>query len=378
MSETAARGIRDAASAFAPLWIDPPVLQPAGLYLELLGEDLRARAYLLAGDDDAPFCLRPDMTAPAVRVALTTGDWRAPFAVAYDGLVFRRQAHAARESEFRQIGVERFARRADLGHGVEAETLLAAVEACRAAGATPVLRLGDVAAFEALIDACALGDGWTRRFKRAFARPGGLAAVLRAAGDGSPVSDNAVAQALATLPPARAEAVVEELLADARIVLVGARDVSEIAARLRDKGGADAAPPPDVSAQRAITEALALEAAPDEAFAALSRIARRLPSPGVLEAAIARAAARWSAVAAAAPRAQFSLGFGRGLAFYDGFVFELEAPSLGARASLGGGGRYDGLLHRIADTEGGPDDVADWGAVGFALRPERLAEASRT
>lgn len=377
MSEDAAQRIRKAIAAFAPRWVDPPVLQPAGLYLELLGEDLRARAFLLAGNDDAPFCLRPDMTAPAVRVALASGDWSGPSAVAYDGPVFRRQSDAARESEFRQVGVERFAHAADL-EAQEAALIAAALGACQEAGAKLKVRLGDVGVFHALVDACAIGEAWTRRLKRAFARPSGLATTLHHAANDSPRSDNAVAEALAALAPARAEAVVEELLADARIVMVGSRDARDIATRLREKGAAVAAPAPEPAVLAAIAEAVAVEAAPDKAFAALSKIAAVLPAPQGFQTALERAQARWRALAGTNVNdAVFSVGFGRGLAFYDGFVFEIEAPALGARASLGGGGRYDGLLHRLAAAEtAGPADVAQWGALGFALRPLRIAEAS--
>ena len=99
-------------------------------------------------------------------------------------------------------------------------------------------------------------------------------------------------------------------------------------------------------------------------------------TPATLQSAIAGAAARWAEVVDK-PEATFSAGFGRGLAYYDGFVFELEAPTLGPRASLGGGGRYDGLLHRVAASEAHAlKDTASWGAIGFALRPARMDEAA--
>lgn len=380
MTDAVAERIRNAAGALATGWIDPPVLQPAGLYLELAGEDIRARAYMLAGDDDAAFCLRPDMTAPAVREALRSSAWSSAFGVAYDGLVFRRQSDNVKETEFRQIGAEVFAPAADIA-AQEAGVTIAALDACRAAGVEPRLRLGDVGVFEALVEACALPEQWSRRVKRAFSRPGGLATVLREAAAPPAPEESILGEALATLPDDRAAAVVEELLADARIVLVGGRTVAEIAARLREKGRSLHAPRADADALALIAEATAIEAAPDAAFAALRACAERAPmkNPAPFRAALDRAAARWSEVARdAAPEATFSAGFGRGLAYYDGFVFELEAPALGARASLGGGGRYDGLLHRIASSQGGgPADPSTWGAAGFALRPARIAEAGR-
>ena len=377
MTEKAAQAIRDAASVLAATWIDPPVLQPSGLYLELLGEELRARAYMLAGDDEDVFCLRPDMTTPAVRAALAGCDWHAPFAVAYDGLVFRRQSDATKEAEFRQIGVERFGTRDAIGAD-ESAIIDAALRACRAADVAPRMRLGDVAVFEALVDACAFSDAWTRRLKRAFARPGGLAAALKAAKSEAPAIDNALGQALAGMTPRRAEAVVEEMLTDARIVVVGTRTVGEIAARLREKGRIEAAPAPDPDLLDIIAEGLAIEAPPDKALADLFQLGKRVivNNPEPLYAAVHRADQRWRAIADK-PEATFSAGFGRGLAYYDGFVFELEAPKLGHRASLGGGGRYDGLLHRVAASEGGPKNIDAWGAIGFALRPQRIDEAAR-
>jgi len=53
------------------------------------------------------------------------------------------------------------------------------------------------------------------------------------------------------------------------------------------------------------------------------------------------------------------LGVVRGLAYYTGMVFEVEATGTRAGLSLGGGGRYDGLIERF----GGPPTPA----VGFGI-----------
>lgn len=54
----------------------------------------------------------------------------------------------------------------------------------------------------------------------------------------------------------------------------------------------------------------------------------------------------------------------RGLDYYTRTVFEIQSPSLGAQATLCGGGRYDGLV----ETLGGPPTPG----VGFGLGLERL------
>ena len=56
----------------------------------------------------------------------------------------------------------------------------------------------------------------------------------------------------------------------------------------------------------------------------------------------------------------------RGLDYYNHTVFEVVTDQLGAQNSLGGGGRYDGLLKVI----GGPDLPA----IGFGAGMERMIQ----
>ncbi len=61
----------------------------------------------------------------------------------------------------------------------------------------------------------------------------------------------------------------------------------------------------------------------------------------------------------------FSAEFGRTLAYYTGFVFEISAPGLKADGAIAGGGRYDGVMRAA----GAPCDVP---AVGAAIHTQRL------
>ena len=63
---------------------------------------------------------------------------------------------------------------------------------------------------------------------------------------------------------------------------------------------------------------------------------------------------------------QISSALVRGLDYYNEIVFEVVSESLGAQSSIGGGGRYDGLLGQI----GGPDLPG----VGFATGLERVIQ----
>ena len=59
-------------------------------------------------------------------------------------------------------------------------------------------------------------------------------------------------------------------------------------------------------------------------------------------------------------------GLGRGIAYYTGIVFEIIHPSLGD-VSLGGGGRYDGLIQALGGTNSTP-------AMGFAWTLDHVIE----
>jgi ATP phosphoribosyltransferase regulatory subunit len=371
--EQARAALRAALDARAPVWLDPPLLQPAAVYLELSGEEIRRRAFMIEDASHGELCLRPDLTVPAVRAAYALPTL--PPIVAYDGLAFRRQpAGSVRESEFVQVGAEW------LGEGAfdakaEADIIAAALHACRAVGAEPHLKLGDVALLAAFVDALGLADPWPQRVLRALKRPGGLTA-LRAEKPVALTDEGAgLAEALATLPPDHAEAVISDLISLARITPVGARPAAEIAMRLQQRGRLAAAPPPS-TAQYELLDALVHVDAPD-GLDQVTKLAesKALAKRELAQAALATAKARQDALAGVlAPQTSFAAGLGRSVSYYDGFVFELEAPQLGDRASLGGGGRYDGLARALwPASKQAPKALR---AAGFALRPKRLAEAS--
>ncbi|HWA00316.1 MAG TPA: ATP phosphoribosyltransferase regulatory subunit [Caulobacterales bacterium] len=362
--------LRASLDARAPLWVEPPVLQPAAVYLELSGEEIRRRAFLIDDASHGALCLRPDMTAPAVRVAFEQA--KLPPLVAYEGLVFRRQPPGSeRENEFVQIGAE-WLGKGDLDAAGEAQVIAAALDACRAAGVKPGLKLGDFALLAGFVAALGLDEPWPGRVRRALSRAGGLAA-LRAEKPVTMDEGAGLAEALATLAPDHAEAALNDLLAHARITPVGGRPIAEIARRLQQRGKLAAAAPPSAAQYDLLDELTHIDAADGLDRVAKLAESKLLKQRALADAAIVKARARLEALKGALPaQTSFAPGLGRTLAYYDGFVFELEAPALGARSSLGGGGRYDGLA-RALWTKG---ETPALHAAGFAVRPQRLAEVA--
>jgi ATP phosphoribosyltransferase regulatory subunit len=363
---------RKAALQFADRLWDFPALQPAGLYLELAGEALRAKAFLVAGEEDQ-LCLRHDMTVPAIRAALTGDAWSKPFGVAYDGAVFRRDQDPDR-FEMRQIGVERFAPKAEID-AAEGAMLAAAVEVCDGVEDLRI-RVGDLRVAAAIAEASAFPPAWAERLKLAFTREGGAAWVLEEAAAPAP-EPSPLAEALAGMSDAHAADAVRALLEDGGFSVLAGRAPADISARLRRQALEAASPRPSAEAIEFVRLSLAVAAPPAAAFKELSKLAKShkgAAQPEALRAAADRASGEWGAPAEAlGDRVVFSPGFGRGLSYYDGFLFEIEAQG----DVLAGGGRYDGLLHHVASAEGGLAAARSWSAAGFALRPDRIAEARR-
>src|SRR5881398_2238602 len=70
----------------------PAVLQPADLFLDLSGEDIRKRMYLTTDPQGRELCLRPDLTIPVSRDYLASREAGKPAGFCYLGTVFRHRA----------------------------------------------------------------------------------------------------------------------------------------------------------------------------------------------------------------------------------------------------------------------------------------------
>ena len=54
-------------------FVEPPIVHPATVFVELAGEDLRRRLYLTNAADGTELALRPDYTIPVCLQHLATG-----------------------------------------------------------------------------------------------------------------------------------------------------------------------------------------------------------------------------------------------------------------------------------------------------------------
>ncbi|PXA91393.1 ATP phosphoribosyltransferase regulatory subunit, partial [Caulobacter sp. D4A] len=203
---------------------DAPVLQPLGLLLDLAGEAMRSRLFVVSGDGGDEACLRPDFTVAVARQHLASGLEAGRYL--YEGKAFRVAPRGSdRAEEFLQIGVEAF----EAADPVAADAEIAALAwAGAAAGGRDdlTLLLGDVGLFAAFVDSLDLTPPLGARLKRTFSRPRQLKAELEGeaapgAAPGGSSERSRIAALLAGLPEAEAAAVLQELWSLAGIEPVG-------------------------------------------------------------------------------------------------------------------------------------------------------------
>ncbi|MGQ0457993.1 MAG: ATP phosphoribosyltransferase regulatory subunit [Hyphomicrobium sp.] len=356
--------------------VAPAVIQPADVFLDVIGESLRARTYVFTDPDGVELCLRPDLTVPACRLHLARhADPSTRAKYCYNGPAFRFQpqgADAAHPREFRQAGVERFG---DVAReAAEAETIALLLDAIEATGFKRwSLQLGDLGLFRAVLDAANLPERWRKRLGEAFLRPGAFRTELKDLTEAPGArAAKLPADLVADLRPDDAEASESALAAyfdRCGVDVVGARSLAEMTAHMLDMIADRDAAPLDAAAAARIESYVSVSG---PARTAGERIARILSGvkggSGAALDAFDRRLALLANSGVDLDRVTFSAEFGRTLAYYTGLVFEISANGRSADSPIAGGGRYDGLMRAA----GAGVDVP---AVGGAIHTERLLAA---
>ncbi len=364
--------IREPIRAIAAHPIDPPVVQPLGLLLDLAGEGLRERLFIVQGGGTLESCLRTDFTLAALQAHLESG--RDAGRYYYRGHAFRVAPPGTdRSEEFPQIGLEVF----EGGDPVllDAEMAALAWRSAAAGGREDLtLLMGDVGLFGAFIDALDLAAPLATRLKRAFSSPRRLRAEVEAvdiARERRSRGGERLALLLSGLSETAAAEVLEDIWGLAGIEPVGGRGPAEIVHRLAERAALDASPRLSPDQADMIERFLAIADSPDRALAAAEALVGS--GGGALRGAREAWEQRMTALEkAGAPldRVRFSAAFGRAFGYYDGALFEVRSAALGDEQPVAAGGRYDGLAAKLGQR-------ISTGAVGCMVRPGRAWAGAR-
>ncbi|MEQ1653533.1 MAG: ATP phosphoribosyltransferase regulatory subunit [Hyphomicrobium sp.] len=353
--------------------VAPAVIQPADVFLDCIGESLRARTYVFTDPDGAELCLRPDLTVPACRLHIARqADPATPAKYCYNGPAFRFQPQGADDAhprEFRQAGIERFGDQER--ERAEAETIALLLKALAAAGLKDwTLQIGDLGLFRSVLNAAQLPSRWQKRMSDAFWRPEAfrteLQRLITAPGAAAKALPAELVRALTPGDIAASASAVQGYLDRNAISIIGTRTVEEMAEHLLDVSADMSATPLDAASAALIDAYVGVRGPAQSAGATIGKLlAGTKGGTGAALDAYDRRLALLANAGVPLDRVTFSAEFGRNLEYYTGLVFEVLAPMLGAQSPVAGGGRYDGLMRAAGASVAVP-------AVGGAIHTERL------
>ncbi|WP_428699743.1 ATP phosphoribosyltransferase regulatory subunit [Stappia sp.] len=347
--------------------VEPAVLQPSSLFLDLIGEDIRGRMYL-ASDTAAgeELCLRPDYTIPVCRAHLDGPGATTPARYSYCGPVFRQRREGS--GEFMQAGVECFGRADEAA--ADADILALSARALHVLGVDDLkIHIGDEALYRAVLDGLDLAPVWRRRLGELFGERDRLDAAISNMKGGTGIdapATPALMRALEGVDPETAQAAVAELLSLTGLRPVAGRSAADIAERLLEQAMLATHDSGTDRAAGVLTRFLAIRGTPREAVAAMQRFAAETGLD--LSEALERFSARLDALEAAGVDTgalTFAADFGRRLDYYTGFVFEIHSAARASAGQIVGGGRYDRLLALLGAETHIP-------ATGFSIWLDRI------
>ncbi|KFC68383.1 putative ATP phosphoribosyltransferase regulatory subunit [Devosia sp. LC5] len=330
----------------------PPLLLSADPYFDLAGEEFGRRLLLTTDASGAEYCLRPDFTLPIVADYIANGVGE-PAAFSYLGAIFRQRETGA--AEFDQGGIELLAQRD--GDVALDQVLTFARAALSIFGVSPVVRLGGVGLFEALLAQADMPDPWRSRIRHRFGHTEALDRLL-------------TRLELAPDLPREQQLSRDALVADVTEQMVAAglslsegRTPEEIADRYLEQQALDAAHVP-ASTLKLLRDYLAISG---PVLQALTRIEGLAAEHRLMLGAPIRAIRRHLNGLGEA-RVSFDASFSPRLDYYTGIVFEMTGPNGDVLAS---GGQYDRLLERL----GAKAPIA---ASGCAVWVDRLEQEVRS
>ncbi len=355
--------------------VEPSILQPAEIFLNRSGEDIRRRMYVFTDPGDRELCLRPDLTIPTCRMYLSRNpEAKSAARFCYNGTAFRYQKKGStKPAEFLQAGVESIGDRDR--EQADADVLNVAVTSCKKVGLSDYeLRIGDVGLFFALINQLDIPELWRTRLKRYMWQPEEFQSLLLRLSHNNNVDNggpgSGLLNALSRLDENQARAALSDVLDLAQIDPVGDRTMDEIAERLLNQAAESRSNALPQEIVKLVNDYLKISDCPDSAVTRILELTKRhrINISSALKA-FEKRLERIAAHGIESNTMLFDADFGRNMEYYTGFVFELTVPALGENAQIAGGGRYDTLLRNL----GAPRDVP---AVGCMIRTERLLAAA--
>ena len=356
--------------------LETPVLEPTELFLRKSGGELASQLYSFTDAGSNSVSLRPEFTSPIMRHYLENeADISLPARWQYCGPVFRfDESHPEASGQFTQVGGELIGS-SDISADVELLNLALAVPS--QLGLTGwSLQLADLDILDSLLDPVGVSERARSFIIQSMPRlREGRSAVpdfleegrylhLVGGSNGSvDPEDAALRQAVQGLDDTQARSVLLGLLQWNSADQLGQRTPEDVVERLLHKiRGTD----DEDTLRHGLELASDLAVIKGEPHQALQSVKATLASAGANKDAADRLAEVLGQVSDGPDsKGQIMLDFGlvRGLAYYNGVIFEVNHSDW--PGALGGGGRYDTLSRALGGREPVP-------ALGFAYNLDAL------
>ena len=346
--------------------LDTPLLEHTELFVRKSGGELTTQLYSFVDPGGNRVSLRPEFTSSVIRhYAEHPRSPGQPVRWQYRGPVFR---HDGAFRQFTQAGAELIG---SAGVDSDFEIVSLASDGLAAMGVRAhTLRIGHLGVLNDLLDSFELSESAKlfvvsriHELKIGRTDAAGLGAEARGLGLVRNGFDSDVTSVLASLGADAARELIDGMTSGSTASSMGRRTTDEVVGRLlRKVRTADRADRLE-EALRVAGQVARIEGAPAETLEQARSIGVRSERLDEL----AELTGRLAHDLAGESRIVVDLGVARGLAYYTGFIFDVEVAGRGGVLSLGGGGRYDGLVRAL-----GGDDTP---ALGFAYTLESVAAA---
>jgi histidyl-tRNA synthetase len=355
-----------------------PVLESTELFLRKSGGELASQMYSFTDPSGHQVSLRPELTSSVVRQFIDGNlSGAMPQRWQYYGTIFRYEASANGDGaggarEFQQLGAEIIGASSEFA---DAEVLATAVQGLTTLGVTGHrLRVGHMGVVNAMLEALGLSERArvfvVNSFDDLRSGDAGVEIVRQRATDLGLLGEErtqALSQLARRMAPEDAEGMVEGFLAQAVMGLSGQRTSEEIFRRYLRKLKEAGVPDLVDAAIRFSAELVALSGPAPEVRTKLGELIKRFELSDDVLAPIDKLLKALGQYDLKDVPVILDLGMARGIAYYTGVVFDIDHRTIKERPSLGGGGRYDGMMKAL----GAKDDVP---ALGFAYAVDRIAE----
>ena len=353
--------------------VDTPLLEETELFVRKSGGELSGSLYTFTDPGGHSVSLRPEFTSSVIRHFIESrAALKLPIRLQYSGPVFRYiPSDGNGRRQFTQVGAE------VIGDGdgdVDSEMVWLAWAGLKRLKLEEFrVRVGHLQVLHKILSTFGLSEAArlfiisnTQALGHGSVDVSSLMERARQVGILRGGIDLGIEATLEDMSRETAEEFIQGVLRESMPVPVGRRTTDQIVARLLRKVGESDDPGVFEEAlslveglsklsgapQKVLEQARSIPAVRDldaTAFDGLGSLLELLSKRGVPEADIV-----------------VDLGLARGISYYTGVIFELETAA-SAGGSLGGGGRYDGLIKAL----GCEDDVP---ALGFAYNLEQIMD----